>query len=117
MRPQVRETGICWQLRMKSYEGFDSLVVIKPTGDKTPLYIVHGFGMNVLLFNNIAKNMDPEQPVYALQAKGLNTNQIDDSLDRMEDIAAYYISEIIAQNPDGNLLFTCRLFFRWHYCF
>ena len=80
---------------------FDSLVAIKPSGNKTPLYIVHGFGMNVLLFNNIAKNMDPEQPVYALQAKGLNTNHIDDSLDRMEDIAAYYISEIIAQNPDG----------------
>jgi len=80
-------------------KSFDSLVAIKPKGNKMPLYIVHGFGMNVLLFNNVAKNMDPQQPVYALQAKGLNVH--DDAPDRMEDIAAYYVSEIIKQNPEG----------------
>ena len=80
---------------------YDSLVAIKPNGKKTPLYIVHGFGMNVLLFNNVAKNMDPEQPVFALQAKGLNASTIDNSLESMEDIAAYYISEIVHQNPNG----------------
>lgn len=82
-------------------KSFDSLVAIKPKGNKMPLYIVHGFGMNVLLFNNVAKNMDPQQPVYALQAKGLNAYNHDDAPDRMEDIAAYYVSEILKQNPDG----------------
>ncbi len=82
-------------------KNFDSLVAIKPKGNKMPLYIVHGFGMNVLLFNNVAKNMDPQQPVYALQAKGLNADNYDDSPDRMEDIAAYYVSEILKQNPEG----------------
>ena len=64
-----------------------------------PLYIVHGAGLNVLLFNALAMNMDDEQPVYGLQARGLNG--IDEPLDVMEDIAANYISEIIAQNPTG----------------
>lgn len=76
---------------------WNSLVPIKTNGHKTPIYIVHGFGMNVLLFNNVAKNMDSEQPVYALQARGLNAD--DKPFDKMEEIAGHYISEIIARDP------------------
>jgi len=78
---------------------WDSLVPIKPKGSKMPLYIVHGAGLNVLLFNALAMNMDEEQPVYGLQAKGLNG--IDEPLDVMEEIAGNYISEILVQNPNG----------------
>ncbi len=78
---------------------WNSLVPLKPGGSKTTLYIVHGGGLNVLLFNTLARNMHPDQPVYALQAKGLNG--IDEPLDRMEDIAAHYISEILTNNPVG----------------
>jgi len=78
---------------------WDSLVPIKPKGSKMPIYIVHGAGLNVLLFSALALNMDAEQPVYGLQARGLNG--IDEPLDVMEEIAANYIAEILAQNPDG----------------
>ncbi|QHS56282.1 amino acid adenylation domain-containing protein [Mucilaginibacter sp. 14171R-50] len=78
---------------------WDSLVPIKPTGSKVPIYIVHGAGLNVLLFNALAKHMDANQPVYGLQAKGLNG--VDEPLNRMEDIAAHYISAIRAHNPNG----------------
>lgn len=78
---------------------WDSLVPIKPQGSKTPLYIVHGAGLHVLLFNTLAINMHPEQPVYGLQAKGINSD--DEPLDSIEAIAAYYIDAIMAKNPDG----------------
>ncbi|PTQ96709.1 amino acid adenylation domain-containing protein [Mucilaginibacter yixingensis] len=78
---------------------WDSLVPIKPVGSKMPLYIVHGAGLNVLLFNTLAMNMDSDQPVYGLQARGLNG--IDEPYDKMEDIAGHYVNEIIAQNPNG----------------
>lgn len=78
---------------------WNSLVPLKPGGNKTTLYIVHGGGLNVLLFNTLARNMHPDQPVYALQAKGLNG--IDEPLNRMEDIAAHYIDEIVNHNPEG----------------
>ncbi|MDO8991747.1 MAG: amino acid adenylation domain-containing protein, partial [Daejeonella sp.] len=78
---------------------WDSLVAIKPQGNKMPLYIVHGAGLNVLFFNTLAKNMDPDQPVYGLQARGLNG--IDEPLEKIEDMAAYYISEIVKHNPKG----------------
>ncbi len=78
---------------------WNSLVPIKPKGTKAPLYIVHGAGMNVLLFNALARNMDADQPVYGLQARGLNG--VDDPLDRIEDMAAHYLAAIRAQNPEG----------------
>jgi thioesterase domain-containing protein len=43
--------------------------------------------------------LDPEQPVYGLQAKGLNG--IDEPLDTIEKIAAYYISEIQTIDKEG----------------
>jgi amino acid adenylation domain-containing protein len=78
---------------------WDSLVPIKPTGTKVPLYIVHGAGLNVLLFNTLAKHMDEDQPVFGLQAKGLNG--VDEPLVKLEDIAAHYIAAIKVQNPSG----------------
>ncbi|WP_158557064.1 non-ribosomal peptide synthetase [Mucilaginibacter conchicola] len=78
---------------------WESLVPIKPKGSKMPLYIVHGAGLNVLLFNALAMHMDDEQPVYGLQAKGLNG--IDEPLDVMEEIAANYVDEIINHDPVG----------------
>ena len=76
-----------------------SLVPIKPEGTKPPLYIVHGSGLTVLVFHSLAKGLDPDQPVYGLQARGLNG--VDEPFDNMQDIAAYYISEMLEQNPDG----------------
>ena len=76
-----------------------SLVAIKHGDGKQPLYIVHGAGLNVLIFHSIAKNLDPKQSVFGLQARGLNG--IDDPFDNMEKIASYYIAEILDQNPHG----------------
>jgi len=86
------------QLDAKSIT-WDSLVPIKPQGNKMPLYMVHGAGLNVLLFNTLAMSMSPEQPVYGLQAKGLNG--VDEPLSKIEDIATHYIAAIMEQNPDG----------------
>lgn len=78
---------------------WDSLVPIKTTGNKMPLYIVHGAGLNVLLFNTLASGMHADQPIYGLQAKGLNG--IDEPLSNIIDIAAHYNASIMAQNPTG----------------
>ena len=88
-RLEINDEAISW----------DSLVPIKPQGSKMPLYIVHGAGLNVLLFNALAMNMDDEQPVYGLQAKGING--IDEPLEVMEEIAANYVEEIINHDPVG----------------
>lgn len=78
---------------------WDCLVPVKPNGNKPPLYIVHGAGLHVLLFNTLADYVDDTQPVYALQAHGLNGK--DEPFDNIEDIARHYISEIVRHNPTG----------------
>ena len=76
-----------------------SLVPIRTAGTKRPLFLIHGLGLNVLLYTTVINFLDPEQPVYGLQAKGLNG--LDDPLDTIESIAACYISEIQTIDKDG----------------
>jgi amino acid adenylation domain-containing protein len=76
-----------------------SLVPIKPQGTRTPLYIVHGAGFNVLIFNALSKQMAPDQPVYGLQAKGLDGTE--EPAASVEEMAAHYVAAITAANPSG----------------
>ena len=48
-----------------------ALVAIAPEGTRRPLFLVHGGAGTVLLFEPLARLMDRDQPVYALQASGL----------------------------------------------
>jgi thioesterase domain-containing protein len=52
-----------------------------------------------MVFHLLAWGLDADQPVYGLQARGLNG--IDEPFDTMEDIAKFYVSEILEQNPTG----------------
>lgn len=81
---------------------WDCLVPIKPAGAKPPLYIVHGAGLNVMLFNALSEYLDDDQPIYGLQAKGLNGE--DEPFYSIEEMATHYISEIRNQNPEGPYL-------------
>ncbi len=78
---------------------WSSYVPIKSTGTKPPIYIVHGAGLSVMVFNSLAQELDKEQPVIGLQAKGLNG--MDTPLYSIEEIAAHYINEITKHNPNG----------------
>src|SRR5690606_21678142 len=97
--PTVQKLALVVKSKEKEANKWNSLVPIKPLGNKTPLYIIHGAGLNVLPFYSIANNMDPEQPVYGLQAKGLNG--IDEPLTSVEAMASLYIEEIVDHNPQG----------------
>ncbi|NAS32280.1 amino acid adenylation domain-containing protein [Flavobacteriaceae bacterium R38] len=78
---------------------WDSLVPLKPKGNKPPLFIVHGADYNVLIYKNLADHLADDQPVYALQAKGLSGDI--EPHDSVEAMASHYISEIESVNPNG----------------
>jgi thioesterase domain-containing protein/acyl carrier protein len=77
-----------------------SLVPIRSKGSKKPLYLVHGAGLNLLLYTTIVAHLDPDQPVFGLQAKGLDGK--DEPLYTIEEIAAYYNSEILKVDNSGS---------------
>lgn len=78
---------------------WNSLVPIKKTGNKTPIYLIHGAGLNVLIFNPLSKYVDIEQPVYGMQAIGLDEDRA--FAYSMEELADIYLAEILAHNPTG----------------
>jgi len=81
---------------------WDSLVAIQSSGSKPPLFCVHAIDGNVLVFQNLARQLEPNQPVYGLQAKGLDGKQSPHT--RFEEMAADYIKEIRTVQPEGPYL-------------
>jgi amino acid adenylation domain-containing protein len=77
----------------------DCLVPIKPDGNKVPLFIVHGAGLNVLNFVNLSKHFDENQPIYGIQ--GTKPKGFDGWYESIEAMAAHYIDAIIKVNPKG----------------
>jgi len=78
---------------------YNSLISLKSGGDKIPLYMVHGIGLNLFNFNSIIGHMDADQPVYGLRAAGLDGNEA--PLASIETVAACYNQEILNHDPIG----------------
>jgi non-ribosomal peptide synthetase component F/thioesterase domain-containing protein len=76
-----------------------SLVAIRSEGRRPPLYIISGIGGNVVRFHALARYLDPDQPLYALQPPGIARNL--PYLTSIEEMAAHYIREIKALQPRG----------------
>ena len=79
-----------------------SLVPIAPAGWKRPLFCVHGAGGNVALFAKLGRSLDPERPLYGLQAQGLDGTTRPHR--QIEAMAAHYLAEIRGVQPRGPYL-------------
>ncbi|QDH79509.1 amino acid adenylation domain-containing protein [Echinicola soli] len=78
---------------------WSSLVPIKPDGSKPPIYVIHGVAANITNYYKLIEHVNKDQPIFGLQAKGLNG--IDTPNSGLENIAAHYVNEILQHNPEG----------------
>lgn len=78
---------------------WSSLVALQPEGNKPPLYCVHPRGGQLFRYYYLVRHLELDRPVYGLQARGFGNNQR--PLTRVEDMAAHYIQEIRAFQPEG----------------
>jgi thioesterase domain-containing protein/acyl carrier protein/NRPS condensation-like uncharacterized protein len=78
---------------------WSSLVAIQPHGSKPPLFCIHAVGPSILNYRNLVPYLDANQPIYGLQAQGLDGGQA--PLTRIEDMADHYIKEIQMLQPHG----------------
>jgi len=76
-----------------------SIVPIQTQGSKTPLFCIHPVGGNVLCYNNLIPYLSPEQPVYGLQAQGLDG--VEEAIDDIKIMARNYLREIQTIQPHG----------------
>ena len=75
------------------------LVPIQEQGSKHPLFLVHGLHGNVLNFYGFRQHTPVDQPLYGVQANGLNSGRA--LFVSIPDMAQYYIREIRTVQPHG----------------
>jgi thioesterase domain-containing protein len=60
---------------------------------------MHAHGGNVLEYRALVSHLEPDQPVYAFQAKGLNGEAVKDT--SVEKMASAFLEELRAFQPEG----------------
>ncbi|AUX45576.1 beta-ketoacyl synthase [Sorangium cellulosum] len=88
-----------------SRSGRSPLVVIRPGGPggkERPLFLVHPVGGDVLCYEALSRRLGADQPVYGLQARGLDGAEPPRS--RIQDMARDYAGAICAAQPSGPYL-------------
>jgi aspartate racemase len=87
-------------LRKENWKpSWSSLVPLQPGGSKPPLFLIHSHGGNVLEYYPLANHLDKDQPVYGLQARGLDGNIPKN--ESLEQIATAYLKEIRSLQSEG----------------
>lgn len=85
-----------------SRTAWSSLVPIQPKGSRPPLFCVHAAGGNVLIYRDLARYLGEDQPVYGLQAQGLDGQR--PTLTSAEEMTELYLQEVKAIRPQGPYL-------------
>ena len=75
------------------------VVPLKPAGTLSPFFVIHARGGAVLNYRTIASFVDPDQPVYGIQCRGLDGRT--EPFRSLEEMAAHYIEEIRRIQPHG----------------
>jgi thioesterase domain-containing protein/acyl carrier protein len=90
--------------KASGYRGLQSpLVPIRATGTRQPLFLVHPGGGGIKVYQQLAKYLDPEQPIYAFQCYVLGSHK-GHPLIPVEEMAAHYIRFLRQVQPAGPYL-------------
>ncbi|HWS53776.1 MAG TPA: thioesterase domain-containing protein, partial [Pyrinomonadaceae bacterium] len=81
--------------------GRGSLVRLQEGGPAAPFCCVHPAGGNVFCYVELARRFGTERPFYGLQARGLDGGA---PHTRVEEMAAHYVGELRAVQPEGPYL-------------
>jgi amino acid adenylation domain-containing protein len=73
-----------------------ALVPIHPEGERPPFICVHPVGGDVLCYADLARQLDPEQPLYGLQVPDAGPTP-----QTVPELAALYAEAIVAELPVG----------------
>jgi len=75
------------------------LVPVQQHGSKPPLFLVHGLEGNVLSFYGLRQHIPADQPLYGIQADGLDSGRA--AFVSIPEMAEFYIKEVRSVQPHG----------------
>ena len=81
---------------------FHSLIPIRPNGTKPILFLVHEIEGSVIVFRDLVKHLDPDQPLWGVEYSGGESSS---PFLKMEDLATHYLEEIRKLQPAGPYYF------------
>ena len=79
------------------------LVLLKAGTVEPPVFIAHGLGGSVMEFFQLVRHIRSRHSIYGMQAKGVDG--VDKPLDRIEDMAQFYLDAIRQIQPRGPYVF------------
>jgi thioesterase domain-containing protein len=86
-------------IRHNKGQNFSPIIPINPKGDHAPLFFIPGKGGYPTRIRHLAKKINPQTPVYALQ--DLIVGQAGQAYPTIETIASFYLDEIKKLYPHG----------------
>ncbi|MBU3670144.1 MAG: hypothetical protein FGM17_05420 [Polynucleobacter sp.] len=89
LAPQINQT----------HTTYNPLIPLRKSGSETPLFCVHPGGGVGTVYGHLMEKLDSDQPVWALQAKGLEVHE--DFHNSIAEMASSYIAAIKEIQPAG----------------
>jgi amino acid adenylation domain-containing protein len=87
-------------IRQEEYRSdWSPLLLMKAGIDRSPLFCIHPIGGNLFNYQILSRKLETDRPIYGLQSLGLDGQQ--QPLDRIEDMASYFIEAIQTVQPQG----------------
>jgi amino acid adenylation domain-containing protein len=88
----IEDTG--WKPTWKS------LVSMKASGDREPIFLVHAIGGDILSYRRLVERLqDLDHPIYGVRAQGLG-GELEPFTD-IKEMAAFYLQEMKESQPHG----------------
>jgi thioesterase domain-containing protein/acyl carrier protein len=97
--PTIEHLASLLRREAREAERFSELVEIQPGGTRRPLFCAHPTGGNVLCYAELSRQLGPEQPFYAFQARGMDPSQ--EPRTSIKEMAAAYVEKLREVQPEG----------------
>ncbi len=78
---------------------FSSVVPMKSTGERRPIFFVHGLAGDLLELRALADRLPRSLPAFGFRARGLDAREQPD--ESVEQLAAYYLEQLRRTQPVG----------------
>ena len=95
--PTIRDLAAMIQTTLEV--GGGTVVPLNEEGSQPPLFLIAGAGGHVFTFHKFARLLGDDFPAYGMKAIGVDGSE--PPLDRVEEIAARYVDEIVQARPRG----------------
>ncbi|HEX5748967.1 MAG TPA: amino acid adenylation domain-containing protein [Archangium sp.] len=100
--PTVEKLAQLLRSEQRAWTPLVPLVPREKDDPRRPLFVVHPVGGTVIGYSELARQLGPKQPVYALESQGMDGSL--PPLKTIEEMAALYVEAIRTLQPSGPYL-------------